>query len=223
MDEMKKHAQMRGDAVLSAAEMREVETAAMASGSVTGAVLMDRAGRGAVAAMLDHWPDLAAGAHRAVVLCGPGNNGGDGYVMARDLAARGWTVEVCALGDPVRLPPDAAAAHAAWCGVGAVLPLAEAPALMPGADVVIDALFGIGLSRPLAGDAAAVLDAVPRTARKVAVDVPSGRDADTGAVLGAAFDADLTVTFHAPKPVHTMLAAAGAAVAVVDIGLGTAA
>jgi hydroxyethylthiazole kinase-like uncharacterized protein yjeF len=219
MDEMKKHAQMRGDAVLSAAEMREVETAAMASGSVTGAVLMDRAGRGAVAAMLDHWPDLARGAHRAVVLCGPGNNGGDGYVMARDLATRGWSVDVCALGDPARLPPDAAAAHDAWCAVGAVRPLAEAPGRMAGADVVIDALFGIGLARPLAGDVAAVLDAVPAAARRVAVDVPSGRDADTGAVLGTAFRADLVVTFHAPKPVHGMLGDEGAAVAVVDIGL----
>jgi len=219
MDEMKKHAQKRGDVVLSAAEMRAVETAAMAAGRVTGAVLMDRAGCGAVAAMLDRWPGLAAGAPRAVVLCGPGNNGGDGYVMARDLAARGWVVEVCALGDPARLPPDAAAAHDAWRARGPVHPLAAAPGLMADAEVVIDARCGIGLARPLAGDVAAVLAAVPMGARRVAVDVPSGRDADTGAVLGTAFDADLVVTFHARKPVHGMLDAAGVAVAVVDIGL----
>lgn len=219
MVEMKKHAQMRGDAVLSAAEMREVETAAMAEGRVTGAVLMDRAGRGAVAAMLDHWPDLAAGGHRAVVLCGPGNNGGDGYVMARDLAALGWAVDVCALGDPARLPPDAKTAQDKWCEVGAMRPLAAAPGLMAGPEVVIDALFGIGLARPLAGDVAAVLAAVPRDVRRVAVDVPSGRDADTGAVLGAAFDAEFVVTFHARKPVHGLLEAAGVAVSVVDIGL----
>jgi hydroxyethylthiazole kinase-like uncharacterized protein yjeF len=219
MVEMKKHAQLRGDAVLSAAEMREVETAAMASGSVTGRVLMDRAGQGAVAAMLDHWPDLAQSRHRAVVLCGPGNNGGDGYVMACDLAARGWAVDVCALGEPARLPPDAATAHDAWAAQGPVRPLAEAPGRMHGADVVIDALFGIGLARPLDGDIAAVLAAVPATARRVAVDVPSGCDADTGAVLGAAFAADLVITFHAPKPAHARLANDGAAVAIVDIGL----
>jgi len=219
MDKVKNHAQSGGAAVLRAAEMRAVETAAMAAGQATGAALMDRAGRGAVAAILAHWPDLAAGAHRAVVLCGPGNNGGDGYVMARDLAARGWAVTVCALGDPAGLPPDAAAAHDAWSALGAVRPLADAPGLMDGAEVVIDALFGIGLARPLEGDVVAVLAAVPHAARRVAVDVPSGRDADTGAVLGAAFDADLIVTFHARKPAHAGLEAAGAAVAVVDIGL----
>ena len=219
MDEMKKHAQIRGDGVLSADEMRNVETAAIAAGSVTGAVLMDRAGRGAVTAMLAHWPELGSGARRVVVLCGPGNNGGDGYVMACDLAARGWSVHVHALGDPDRLPPDARAARDAWRRVGPVTPLADAPGAMVGADVVIDALFGIGLARPLGGDVADVLAAVPAVARRVAVDVPSGRCADTGAVLGAAFVADLVITFHAAKPVHARLAAEGAAVVIVDIGL----
>lgn len=219
MDEMKKDAQMRGDAVLTAAEMREVETSAIQSGAVTGAALMDRAGRGAMAVILAHWPALAARPGRSVVLCGPGNNGGDGYVMARDLAARGWAVGVHALGDPARLPGDARAAHDAWRARGTVAALDAAPAAMVGADLVIDALFGIGLARPLDATVAAVLAAVPDSARRVAVDVPSGRCADTGAVLGAAFTADLVVTFHAPKPVHAMLEREGVAVAIVDIGL----
>ncbi len=219
MDEMKKHAQLGGDAVLSADEMRSLETAAIAAGRVTGAQLMDRAGRGAVRACLSHWSDLGGGPRRAVVLCGPGNNGGDGYVMACDLAARGWSVAVHALGDPARLPPDARAAHDAWCRVGPVAPLAQAPGAMAGADMVIDALFGIGLARPLGADVGAVLAGVPASARRLAVDVPSGRDADTGEVLGAAFVADLAVTFHAAKPVHAMLATEGISTVIVDIGL----
>lgn len=216
---MKKHAQMSSDGVVSAAEMRSLESSAIASGTVTGGALMARAGAGAVTATLAHWPELAQVPRKAVVLCGPGNNGGDGYVMACDLVARGWTVDVYALGHPARLPPDARAAHDAWRTVGAVAPLADAQAAMADADVVIDALFGIGLTRPLDDAVAAILDAVPATARRVAVDVPSGRCTDTGDVLGAAFAADLCVTFHAAKPVHRALADGGTAVAVVDIGL----
>jgi hydroxyethylthiazole kinase-like uncharacterized protein yjeF len=220
MDEMKKRPLTGTNGVLSAEEMRSLERAAMASGAVSGAVLMDRAGQGAVAAMLAHWPELGAGARRAAVLCGPGNNGGDGYVMAAALARRGWSVDVYALGDPMRLPGDARAAHDLWAQRGAVHPLGQAAGGLAGCDVVIDALFGIGLARPLGGDIAAVLAGVPAEARRVAVDVPSGRDTDSGAVLGdAAFPADLTVTFHSRKPVHQVLEAAGGAVHVVDIGL----
>ncbi len=219
MDEMKKDAQLGGDVVLTAAEMRSLETAAIGAGIVTGAALMDKAGCGAVAAMLARWPELRHGARRAVVLCGPGNNGGDGYVMARELAARGWSVAVHVLGVPADLPPDARAAHDMWRELGTDAPLCEAPTAMRGADVVIDALFGIGLARPLTDEVAAVLAAVPASARRVAVDVPSGRCADTGDVLGAAFAADLVVTFHAEKPVHGMLRANGVAVVIVDIGL----
>ena len=220
MDELRKSAQASANVVLSADEMRRIEIDAMASGRVTGAVLTARAGQGAVTAMLAHWPGLAKGTARAVVLCGPGNNGGDGYVMACGLAARGWSVSVFALGDPTRLPPDARANHDAWVRLGAVAPLAVAPSALSAADIVIDALFGIGLTRPLSPDVACVLRAVPATARRVAVDVPSGRDTDTGAVLGAcAFNADLTITFHRPKPVHAVLMREGGIVRTVDIGL----
>ena len=206
--------------MLTAGQMRSLEADAIAAGRVSGLTLMDRAGAGVVDAILDQWPDLADAPGRAVVLCGPGNNGGDGYVVARLLAARGWEVGVFALGDPARLPPDARANHDRWAATGAVDPLAQAPAALPGADLVVDALFGIGLARGLDPAVCAVLAAVPSGACRVAVDLPSGRDTDSGAVLGAcAFVADLAVTFHAPKPVHGVLAAEGVAVAVVDIGL----
>lgn len=193
----------------------------MAAGRVEGRALMARAGARVVDAIAAAWPEAAAGPGRAVILCGPGNNGGDGYVVARGLRARGWQVEVFALGDTEQLPPDARAAHDAWCAAGgAVAPVRDAPARLGGADLVVDALFGIGLTRPLTAEIAAVLAAVPRAARRVAVDVPSGRETDTGAVLGGhAFAADLTVTFHARKPVHDQLAEEGARVIVADIGL----
>lgn len=214
----------RASTRLTAAEMRKVEADAIASGAVTGAALMERAGRGAVATILAHWdwPEASGAmpaAPKAVVLCGPGNNGGDGYVIARGLRERGWRVEVFAIGDASAMPPDARAARAAWAAAGAVSPLAAAPAALGDAELVVDALFGIGLSRPLDGHVADVLAAVPDAARRVAIDVPSGFDTDRGCALGPAFDADLAVTFHAEKPVHAALAAHGVVVSVVDIGL----
>jgi hydroxyethylthiazole kinase-like uncharacterized protein yjeF len=86
--------------LLTAAQMRAIEQAAIESGQVTGLELMERAGRGVVEAILEEWPELATTSHRAVVLCGPGNNGGDGFVVARLLRDRGWEVEVFLYGDP---------------------------------------------------------------------------------------------------------------------------
>jgi ADP-dependent NAD(P)H-hydrate dehydratase / NAD(P)H-hydrate epimerase len=86
--------------LLTAAQMRAIEKAAIASGEVTGLELMERAGRGVVEAIFEEWPELKATSHRAVVLCGPGNNGGDGFVVARLLKEWGWEVEVFLYGDP---------------------------------------------------------------------------------------------------------------------------
>ena len=112
--------------LLTAAQMRAIERAAIESGEVTGLELMERAGRGTVEAILEEWPELREGERRAVVLCGPGNNGGDGFVVARLLRERGWAVEVFLLGDPDKLPPDAWVNHERWsAGGGEVLPLDE--------------------------------------------------------------------------------------------------
>ncbi|MAU53919.1 MAG: bifunctional ADP-dependent NAD(P)H-hydrate dehydratase/NAD(P)H-hydrate epimerase [Roseovarius sp.] len=205
--------------LITAARMRAQERAAIESGVVTGLELMERAGRGVVAAILARWPDLASGPQRAQVLCGPGNNGGDGFVIARLLAARGWTVTAYLLGDPARLPPDARANLDRWQAVGAVVPLAQA---LPDerSALLVDALFGTGLTRPLEGAARAACDR--RAARIVSVDLPSGLCGDSGRVLGgAAMRADLTVSFHAARPGHYLAegpAHCGALV-LADIGL----
>ncbi|MEN9060099.1 NAD(P)H-hydrate epimerase [Ponticoccus litoralis] len=135
--------------VLTAAGMRAVEHAAMESGRVTGLELMERAGQGVVEAILEHWPDR----RRALVLCGPGNNGGDGFVVARLLAGLGWQVEVLLLGDADRLPPDAKVNCDRWRRMGPVSGLTDAhmegyAGDNPGVDVTVDAIFGIGLTRP---------------------------------------------------------------------------
>lgn len=218
---------------VTSAQMRAIEAAAIASGATSGRALMERAGAGVAAAILARWPD----AGRAVVLCGPGNNGGDGFVVARRLAARGWTVTVFFYGTSDRLPPDARAMHDLWLAEGAVRPLGfpetgreaagAVDAALPGA-VCVDALFGTGLARPLSG-LRPVLSAV-RAAKglrgRVAVDLPSGLSADDGGIVGGdpapVLPADLTVTFHAAKIGHAagQGAALCGALVVVDIGLG---
>jgi ADP-dependent NAD(P)H-hydrate dehydratase / NAD(P)H-hydrate epimerase len=110
-------------ALLTAAEMRAVEARAMAAGRATGAGLMERAGQGVVAALFARFPALAMAPMRAMVLCGPGNNGGDGYVIARRLAEWGWQVQVRLLGDPSALPADAQGMADRWAALGETLPL----------------------------------------------------------------------------------------------------
>lgn len=214
--------------ILTSEQMRTLETGAMAQGHVTGRVLMERAGQGVCDAVFETWPKLTQQAGRASVLCGPGNNGGDGYVVARLLRDRGWRVTVFALGDPQKLPPDAKANYHRWVEMGPVRPIDAAQfeaETMP--DLVVDALFGIGLTRalsaPLDGLAAQLAKAVAGGwGRVVAVDVPSGICADSGRALGAAMRADLTVTFHCFKPAHVLdrpEVPHSGAIVVKDIGL----
>ena len=140
--------------VLTAGQMRRIETAAIETaaihgGDVTGLELMERAGRGVVGAIFAQWPDLAATTQRAVVLCGPGNNGGDGYVVARLLQEWGWDLRVVALGASVT--PDARAMRAKWEDIGGVVaPGAVDWPDFQGAAVVVDAMFGSGLARDIA-------------------------------------------------------------------------
>ena len=189
--------------------MGAADQAAIAGGA-PGLELMERAGLAvteAVAQRFDPQPTL--------VLCGPGNNGGDGYVVARLLKQRGWPVEVRALGDPAT--PDAQAMAARWEGPTQPLNGDLGKAL------VIDALFGAGLSRALEGPAAhAAAQLASRPGSVVAVDTPSGVPGDTGKPQGPAFCAGLTVTFHARKPGHVLEPGRSLCgeVVVADIGLG---
>lgn len=134
---------------------------------------------------------------RVLALAGPGNNGGDAMEAAAGLRARGFETCVLLPADPAKLPPDAARAHAGWLASGGIVRTALAEDEVPG--LVIDGLFGIGLNRPLEPDWQALVDAVNRWRVPVlALDVPSGIDADTGAALGRPVLARWTLSFIAP-------------------------
>ncbi|WP_343079376.1 NAD(P)H-hydrate dehydratase [Ostreiculturibacter nitratireducens] len=189
--------------LLTAAQMRAVEQAAIASGEVTGLELMERAGRGIAEAIFAEWPELAKAPHRAVVLCGPGNNGGDGFVVARLLAGWGWKVEVFLFGDPATLPPDARTNHDRWREMGEVRPLSALGNELGRSDLALDAFFGTGLARGLPRELDELV-AHYDCRRRVAVDGPSGLCLDSGRELSPAFPADLTVTFHSRKIGHAL-------------------
>ncbi|HET6518913.1 MAG TPA: NAD(P)H-hydrate dehydratase [Geminicoccaceae bacterium] len=182
--------------ILTVAEMYAADRATIAGG-VPGIGLMEAAGAAVADAIVARFlPRPVA------VLCGPGNNGGDGFVVARLLRDAGWPVGLALLGDRARLRGDAAEAAARWRGPVEVL----GPEAIRGAGLVVDALFGAGLDRPVEGTAGAVLDAVAAAGLPVvAVDVPSGLAGDTGEILGTACRADATVTFCRPKPGHLLL------------------
>jgi NAD(P)H-hydrate epimerase len=181
-------------AVYSAAAVRTAEAGARAELGLDSAALMQRAGEQAFAALRARWPH----ARRLALLCGPGNNGGDGYVLARLARAAGCEVTLIA---PTGAPGSGAAAQAArdWRAAGGALESLRTSALTD-AQLIVDALFGTGLSRPLEPPWLAAIGAINASARAVcALDLPSGLHADTGAVLGAAVRADLTVSFLALK------------------------
>ena len=182
-------------ALLDTRQLDEADRLAVGSG-IPVIDLMENAGAAVAREINQRWT-----ARAVVVLCGPGNNGGDGFVVARKLAESEWRVRVAFLGRHDQ-QSDAAIHHAeAWCGI--IEPLA--PAVLADADLVVDALFGSGLARPLEGAAAETLiAAAERKLPIVAVDVPSGLHGDTGENLGAVA-AVLTVTFLRKKPGHLLL------------------
>jgi hydroxyethylthiazole kinase-like uncharacterized protein yjeF len=203
---------MSGREVLTIAEIRAADQAAIAGGT-PGPELMRRAGGAVALAVQDRWP-----VRPVVVLCGPGANGGDGYVAAQALREAGWPVRLASLGPVAALKGDAALAAAAWGGD--VEDVSQT--LLQGAPLVIDALFGAGLDRPLDGAAQMVLKAAERARCPiVAVDVPSGLAGDTGRPLGFAPQAALTVTFHRKKPAHVLVPGRDLCgeIVVADIGL----
>ena len=198
--------------LLTVAEMAAADAAAMAGG-ISGETLMEAAGTALAEAIRERW------SRRPVtVLCGPGNNGGDGFVAARLLADAGWTARLALLGDRERLKGDAALMAARWNGP--VEPLDEHS--LDGAELVVDGLFGAGLGRPLDGVALLTIEAVvARRLDCVAIDMPSGVHGDSGAIWGAAAPAVLTVTFFRRKPGHLLLPgrALCGEILVADIGI----
>ncbi|SEW03792.1 yjeF C-terminal region, hydroxyethylthiazole kinase-related/yjeF N-terminal region [Cognatiyoonia koreensis] len=236
--------------LLTAAQMRAIETAAIAQGRVTGLALMERAGQGVVAAIFAQWPDLAPavgakrgpapsadasppeyfrqddeGEQRAVVLCGPGNNGGDGFVVARLLKEAGWEVDVFLYGDAEKLPPDARENYAQWAALGEVMPLSAYDVQAQAYALGVDALFGTGLTRPLEATVVEKLCDLCTLDRTVAIDIISGFCADSGRFLCEGMPpgvgVSLCVTFHVRKIGHSLADCplAIAKLRTVDIGL----
>jgi len=198
--------------ILTADAIRKAEQAAIDGGTSVEA-LMERAGEALAEAVYRY-----AGKLPVLVLAGPGNNGGDGYVAARYLAARGIAVRVAALAEP----GAAAAQRARGEWTGTVEPLADDTAPAP---VLVDALFGTGLKRGLDSDVAAKFARLASAAKvRIACDLPSGVDSDTGVLLSSVPNFDLTVTLGALKPAHRLMPAMTSCgrVAVADIGIAAA-
>jgi NAD(P)H-hydrate epimerase len=210
-------------------EVRDLDARAADDLSLPTLILMENAGRGAAACLRDHLGVPASA--RCLILCGPGNNGGDGGVVARHLDAWGYPVRVVWFARPDRLRGDAATQwnilarsgldQTAWDDEASLTP-DRLDLLLAGADWVIDGLLGTGLSRPVEGVLRRVIEAINRVGKPVlALDLPSGLDADRGEPLGVAVRAKATATFIAPK---LGFGAPGASdytgeVTVVDIGL----
>jgi len=189
--------------LLRRAAVRLLDQDAIERIGLPGLLLMENAGRGAFERICTRFPDALG---RVLIVGGPGQNGGDGWVVARLLCAAGHAPRAVLLADPERVRGDAAVNFGALAKLGVQVraiagdDLAALEAELAAASLVVDALFGTGLDRPLTGvHAAAVARINACTAPVVALDLPSGVDADSGAVLGAAVDADLTVTFAAHK------------------------
>ncbi len=200
--------------LLTSAEMAQADRLTVAAG-VPGIDLMERAGQAIADAAANLMPTSVA------VVAGTGNNGGDGFIAARILAERGHRTKVLLVGDRDKIKGDAAAAAARWAG-----PTEPAtPQRLANAGVVVDAVFGSGLDRPLEGLTLEMIEAMnAQSAPIVAVDLPSGINGTTGAVMGGAVMAARTVTFFRRKPGHLLFPGRRhcGAVAIVDIGIPSA-
>lgn len=215
--------------VLSRAQMRAFDRHAIDACGVPGLLLMENAGRGATDVLVRELLEGHPAGARVVVVCGTGNNGGDGVVIARHLLVRGADPRVFLCGDAQKVAGDARVQLDAWRGLGGVVhelppnaPLDVLASAVSDADVVVDALFGTGLDRAIEGWLADVVRATnAASCPRFAVDLPSGLDADTGGTLGVAVRARVTATFAHHK--LGLVTPAGAELAgrvhVVDIGV----
>lgn len=198
--------------ILTVSEMTSADQAAIAGGT-SGFSLMRRAGQAVALAA-----EAMAERGRILVVAGRGNNGGDGFIAAAELAAKGRDVSVILLCDPATLKGDAALAAAEWKGEV----LSCDPAALGRPNLIIDALFGAGLNRPVKGDPYAMIEAMNASGVPIlSVDLPSGINGDTGEVMGIAVEASATVTFFRRKPGHLLLPgrAYGGEIDVADIGI----
>jgi NAD(P)H-hydrate epimerase len=193
--------------VLSRAQVRTFDRLATERANVPSLLLMENAGRGAADRIVSEFPSGALGSLRVVVVAGGGNNGGDGFVVARRLLVLGISVEVFCLHEEAELRADALSNYRALVGAGGSVRSLAAGQLtlldvaLGGADVVVDALLGTGLSRPVTGLESDLILRINRArGLRVSLDIPSGLDADTGEVLGVAVRASHTITFAAHKP-----------------------
>jgi hydroxyethylthiazole kinase-like uncharacterized protein yjeF len=183
--------------LLSNAEMGEADRLTIAGG-IAGLVLMENAGEAVADAVVACSPPSC----RVVVVAGPGNNGGDGFVAARLLLERSYNVKVLLVGEPAKLKGDTALAAKKWSGTTE----SAQPGALNKADVIVDALFGAGLDRPVEGLARAMIEAInAQAAPVIAIDLPSGINGTSGAVMGVAVNATQAVTFFRKKTGHVLL------------------
>jgi hydroxyethylthiazole kinase-like uncharacterized protein yjeF len=185
----------RPDALYTAAQVRELDRIAIEEQGIPGYTLMSRAAEACWQALQTRWP----AARSLQVLCGTGNNGGDGFVLARLAHAANWQVQVLQLGEASRLQGDALRAYKDYVeGGGPLVPFTGTVALE--AEVLVDAMLGTGVDRPLTGDWQLAVEQLNAAASPLlSVDIPSGLHADTGAVSGVAVRAEVTVTFIGRK------------------------
>ena len=177
-------------ALYRACDVRELDRHAIETGGIPGIELMERAGLESFRVLRERWP----AARRVTVVAGPGNNGGDGFVVARLAAGEGLSVSVGLIGDAARITGDARTAYRSM--LDAVPGPTRIRDLMGDTDVIVDALFGTGLTRDISGAAAAAVRAMNDSSAPVlALDVPSGIHSDTGRELGGAVRAAVTVSF----------------------------